>query len=179
MSQKTSDSFFDRMSRSDTYASRKLKERRFKVKEDGRPLFNLEVEAEPSPTDSTYTHSLPLSSDASVKSNYSRSSTRGDGKVRGPLSSDAPVKSNYSTRPSTSRGGTVRDPLSSHASVKSNYSSRSSANRGGNVFERLASTNTKSSYRKSKTSKDYDSINEGTRKNTLIRNFKGSTLLFG
>lgn len=133
MSKNTSESFFERMSRTETYASRKMKERRHKVKQDGRPLFNLEVEAEPSPTNSTVTRSSANSS-------------------------------------------TIGRTFSSDASVKSNYS-RSS--RGGNVFERLASTGTKSSIRKSKVSEEYDSINEGVRKNALIRDLKGSTLLFG
>lgn len=134
MSGKTSESFFERMSRTETYASRKMKERRSKVKQDGRPLFNVEVEAEPSPTNSTIT----------------RSSTN---------------------------SATIGRTFSSDASVKSNYS-RSSA-RGGNVFDRLASTGTKSSIRKSKMSEDYDTVDEGTRKNTLIRKFEGNTLLFG
>ena len=134
MSKNTSESFFERMSRTETYASRKMKERRLKVKQDGRPLFNLEVEAEPSPTNSAVTRSSTTSA-------------------------------------------TIGRTFSSDASVKSNYSRSSS--RGGNVFERLASTGTKSSIRKSKISEEYDSINEGVRKNALLRDLKGSTLLFG
>jgi hypothetical protein len=40
------DSIFERLSRTDTYASRKLKEKKLTVKDNGRPLYNIEINDE-------------------------------------------------------------------------------------------------------------------------------------
>jgi len=71
--------FYDRLSRTDTYASRRLKERKLKPNDTGRPLFNIEIE----PQDSLDGHgikSVRSSSSMNTNSTSSSSTSRASGR---------------------------------------------------------------------------------------------------
>ena len=65
-SKKASSNLYDRLSRTDTYASRGLKEKVLKAKESGRPLFKIELEMEASWTHDRIPKIKPTSSGSTV-----------------------------------------------------------------------------------------------------------------
>eukprot|EP00557_Chaetoceros_sp_GSL56_P004342 CAMPEP_0176497022 /NCGR_PEP_ID=MMETSP0200_2-20121128/11500_1 /TAXON_ID=947934 /ORGANISM="Chaetoceros sp., Strain GSL56" /LENGTH=164 /DNA_ID=CAMNT_0017895003 /DNA_START=131 /DNA_END=625 /DNA_ORIENTATION=+ len=129
-----SNNIFDRLSKTETYASKRLKEKRRIVKGEGRPLFNIEVDPQEQPS----TSSSSIFEARSIPG--IKASSSGDSKN------------------SRSTNLTSVSSTSSVASGKS-FSARSTistSNRQGSVFDRLYKTGTTSSLRKHKKSDDYD-----------------------
>ena len=119
-------SVFERLSNTETYASKRLKEKKQVVEEEGRPLYNIEVDSQSKSFDSNSL--VPAESVDSNTSFRSRRST----------TSKMSVSSNSSV------------------SSRSTFGSKSNFSRGGSIFERLAYTHTTSSSRKDKTSGNFD-----------------------
>jgi len=139
------ENFWDRLSTTETYASRKLKEKKITVKSAGRPLYNIEIPPEPTST----TRASEISPSLSQVSSFSATSR-----------SIATSNSYMST--------------SSRKSFASSRSSRTTSSQGS-VFDRLSSTGTKSSLRKHKKSELYDNVKEIRKEEGLLRKFEGNT----
>jgi hypothetical protein len=140
-------SIFDRLSKTDTYASKRLKEKRQVVKDGGRPLFNIELESQPS-----------TSSDTIPEIKYSGS---GDSKT-----------TRYTNLTCASSASSVASGKSFSA-----RSSSTNSKRQGSVFDRLYKTGTSSSLRKHKKSDTYDDTKDKAfDAQDLLRDYgKGST----
>lgn len=91
-------SVFDRLSQTDTYASRRLKEKVPKPKETGRPLYNIEIESEPKYPYSSRGEHIPRINKASSNSTASTCSSSSN-------------TQNSSIRRSNSRSGSIFDRL--------------------------------------------------------------------
>jgi hypothetical protein len=168
------ESIFDRLSRTDTYASRKLKEKVHNLnKEPGRPLFNIEVQLQHNNssahvlTESTFS----VSSIPEIKNSYSSGTT---GTVSTCSSNSISGCSKASTRTESARRS-----ASESASTSTHKGPQSQS-----VFDRLANTGTKSSLRKHKKSATYieeeDTLAERVMKNKHCRNNdQGGTTLRG
>lgn len=102
-----SDSFFERMSKTDTYASRKFKERsRLKVKTEGRPVFIGEIDESCggiSPSESAY---------SKASTNSSKRSMASDGSRKSMVNSSYKARTSSASTSSTT-GASVFDRLSS------------------------------------------------------------------
>jgi hypothetical protein len=147
MAKGTQSSVFDRLSKTDTYASKRLKEKRQTVRDGGRPLFNIEINSQPL---NALDNKIP-----GIKS-----STSADSKM-----------SRQTNRTSVSSTSSVNTGKSFSAR------SSSTSNPQGSIYDRLYSTGTKSSLRKHKKSDVYDDTKDKTfDAQDLLRDYgKGST----
>ncbi len=153
MGKGTNQSVFDRLSGTDTYASRRLKERKVTTKDGGRPLYNIEINDEVNAEDSTPPLHSTLSND-SKRSAFSYSTASSGRSYR-------------STSSRSARGG-----ISSSRS----FSSQTSSGSRSSVFDRLANQGTKSSLRKHKKSELYDNTKDKKfQAEDYLRDLKGNT----
>jgi len=124
-------SVFERLARTDTYASKRLKEKRKILKDSGRPFHNnIEIEPNSSPPNVSTLSAVPSTDNSSNGGGRRRSN---GSKSTIPRASAVPSSKSFSSN-------------------RSSATSRSDRS----VFDRLASTGTKSSLRKHKKSSTYD-----------------------
>lgn len=157
---KVSASLFDRLAKTDTYASRRLKEKRFIQSDDnaaiGRPLYRIDV------SDSKKSTGSPRGvTDITPASSFSSRSTASTYSTRSRSSIPASPMKKTSSRP-RSAASSVGSPASASGGRQS-------------VFDRLANTGTKSSLRKHKKSDLYVDIKERPKEESLLREFEGDT----
>lgn len=93
-------SVFDRLSNTETYASKRLKEKKQVVEEEGRPLYNIEVDSQSKSFDSNSL--VPAESMDSTTSFRSRRSTTS--KMSVSSNSSVSSRSTFSSKSNFSRG---------------------------------------------------------------------------
>jgi hypothetical protein len=147
MAKGSQSNIFDRLSKTETYASKRLKEKRQTVKDGGRPLFQIELD--------------------------SRSSTSSSDGIPATKSSDSGgSKMSRSTNLTCVSSASSVASGKSFSAARSTTSTRQ-----GSIFDRLYKTGTSSSLRKHKKSDTYDDTKDKAfHAQDLLRDYgKGST----
>ncbi len=153
------DNFYNRLSRTETYASKRLKQKKEKPKDTdkGRPLYNIEIE----PYDSLNGHDNGHDKAVGGIQHVRSSSTFNT--VSTSLSSSSSFSSSSSSSSTRKRFSQSRSRCNGSGSTTG-----SGVARRQSVFDRLANTGTKSSLRKHKKSATYvgeeDTLGESIKK---------------